>query len=588
MQGTLNALGNKIAFEFRTNEKYHKILIAEDKSGLYYEPTRPEIFQIGKLLYRQGCQEVNLSAYLDWIYIPLLDITIKYKDVELFDCRVISLHGISLINKFLDSKCFPRYTIECCVILYELLNSTITTPEKLSKIIELTNTSADAKKIWVWFNTQFKELATRKLEALYYATIKAELAVATCQYNGFRIDTSVHQGFISMWKLQESNIKEILTRELPLVNFNSNKQVSETIENLMKNHQPEMLTEWKRTKTGLLQNTTETLAAFADNKEFGEIFSALILYKSVTKLISTYGKSLIEHIDKRSRIHSTFKLNGCVTGRITSSNPNIQNVPCNEIRRIFTTDPGNILIIGDFSQIELKVAAVLSKDQEMIECFNNNEDLHYKTAAILLKSDQITEDQRKLAKALNFGILYGQSAHGLVKSVYNSFAIRLSMSSAQDMINQFYKTYKGLRNWQQIQSKLIYSVTPLGRKKICKTFREKVNYPIQGAAAEIMLFTLENLPNRIKNTKSRVVNIIHDEIILETTTEYADRAKRVLEIIMNDAWKKFLMIVGANVKFKVANVKISDSWGHSTTQIDLQPHGFELKCKENPPVFMIT
>jgi DNA polymerase-1 len=254
----------------------------------------------------------------------------------------------------------------------------------------------------------------------------------------------------------------------------------------------------------------------------------------LAKLKSTYVDTLAGMADKDKRLHTNFDQTGTATGRLSSREPNLQNIPIRaeegrRIREAFIAAPGNLLISADYSQIELVVLAHLSQDENLIAAFRDGTDVHARTAALIfgVSEDQIKNDQRRIAKTINFGVMYGMSAFRLANE------LGISRTEASNFIAAYFNTYAGVRRFIEELIKKTestgYVSTILGRRRYIRTInsanktekaaaeRIAVNTPIQGSAADIVKTAMLNLDKRLSAEKSpaRLLLQVHDELILE-------------------------------------------------------------------------
>ena len=279
-----------------------------------------------------------------------------------------------------------------------------------------------------------------------------------------------------------------------------------------------------------------------------EIIPAILEYRQLTKLVSTYVEGLSQHIGADRRIHSTFNQTVTATGRISSTEPNLQNLPTRtslgkEIRKVFTPDEGYIFLDADYSQIELRVMASMSGDEALIEAFNSGKDIHAITASQVfdVPIEDVTPDLRRKAKAVNFGIIYGISAFGLGED------LGISNKEAKQYKEKYLETYSGVKTFldEQIASaknagyvKTYYNrIRPIPELKssnfMQRSFGERVamNSPIQGTAADIIKIAMINVYKALKNGnyKSRLILQIHDELLIEVYKPELEKIEKILE-----------------------------------------------------------
>ena len=340
--------------------------------------------------------------------------------------------------------------------------------------------------------------------------------------------------------------KDIYTLAGSEFNINSTKQLSKVLFEDMK------LPIIKKTKTGYSTNA-KVLEKLRDRHP---IISKIERYREMYKLKSTYLESLEECIDKDGRIRSTFKQNVTATGRLSSTEPNLQNLPIRteegrKIRKAFKADEGKVLIDADYSQIELRILAHLSDDEKMQAAFSNSVDIHTKTASEVfdIPLDKVTKLQRSEAKAVNFGIIYGISDYGLSQN------LNISRKRAKEYIEDYLDTYPNIKKYmKRIVEKAKedgYVKTIFNRRRYVpeitsknfnvRSFGERValNTPIQGSAADIIKFAMINTYLNLKKAKidAKIVLQIHDEIIIEADKKDLDKAKEILKSSMQEAVK---------------------------------------------------
>ena len=320
----------------------------------------------------------------------------------------------------------------------------------------------------------------------------------------------------------------------------------------------------KKTKTGYSTN----IDVLEKLKNESPIIDKIIEYRQFTKLNSTYVEGLLSIINPiDNRIHSSFNQTITTTGRISSTEPNLQNIPVRleigrNIRKVFISQDNYLLVDADYSQIELRVLAHMSEDETMIEAFENNEDIHTKTASQVFSIDMndVTQKQRSEAKAVNFGIIYGKSDFGL------SDDLNISIKKAKEYIDSYFEKYNKIKvfmdNTIENATDLGYVTTIFNRRRYIKELkspnfmlrnagkRAAMNAPIQGSSADIIKIAMVNVFRRLKkeNLKSRLILQVHDEIIVETSLDEVDLVK---EIVRNEMENATTMKVNLDVDLNV-------------------------------------
>jgi DNA polymerase-1 len=308
------------------------------------------------------------------------------------------------------------------------------------------------------------------------------------------------------------------------------------------------------------------------------VADAILEYRKWKKLKEDV-ESCIHAIRPDGRIHGQFNPLGTDTGRFSSSEPNMQNLSRGELRAAFMASVGNVLVIADYSQIELRAAAYFSEDKRMIEAFINGEDLHTKTASIVLgKSEkEITNEDRQLAKSVNFGLLYGQSAEGLVRYAKTRYGVEMTEKRAAKTRAVFFKHYDGLarwhaKAWEEAEcTEVVEGRTILGRRRLINPeasnwdcFQSKTHLVVQGACAEGLKLALCEIHKALPKD-AKIIAIVHDEIIVEASEAKAEQVKKLLAKIMVNVFDKLFK---KQVPIEV-EAKICKNWGENEIVCDV-------------------
>lgn len=372
--------------------------------------------------------------------------------------------------------------------------------------------------------------------------------LAQIQFNGMIVDEEELKNFGDELKEQLN----ILTQEIYELcgeefNINSHQQLGKILFEKLK------LPVYKKTKNGY----TTDVDVLEKLKNEHPVIEKILEYRTLTKLNSTYVEGLMPYINKETkRIHSSFHQTITATGRISSTEPNLQNIPTRaeigkHIREAFKPADGNIYIDADYSQIELRVLAHISQDKNMIHAFKHGEDIHKQAASKVfnISIEDVTKEQRASAKAVNFGIVYGISDFGLANQ------IGVGNREAKEYINQYLNKYRGIRHFMKdiVDSarEQGYVETLFGRRRyipeikstnyMVRQFGKRVamNTPIQGTAADIMKIAMINVDKALKENEinGRIVLQIHDELLLEVKKEDKEKAKKILKECMEQAMK---------------------------------------------------
>ena len=303
-----------------------------------------------------------------------------------------------------------------------------------------------------------------------------------------------------------------------------------------------------------------------------EIIPLISEFRELTKLQSTYVDALPKLVAKDGRIHTTFNQTITSTGRLSSSDPNLQNIPIRtelgrEIRKAFVASKNHVLVSSDYSQIELRLMAVLAKDKLFIDAFHAGADIHIRTAAEIweIKEEDVTKDQRRAAKAINFGILYGMGPRALSRST------GLTATEAKQFIDRYFEIHRSVREYLD-ETKIKahdsgYVETYFGRRRylpeiysgvqmlVAQAERMAINMPVQGTAADIMKMAMLAVQGWLKQSqlKAKMLLQVHDELVLEVQKEDVPLVCHGLKEMMEGV-----------VKFEVplvVDIKIGENWG---------------------------
>lgn len=425
-------------------------------------------------------------------------------------------------------------------------------------------------KLRIFFIEELKKFNQEDL--FYNVEIPLIKEIITMQYNGFLLDIDKLNNMSKELEIELEELNQTIHNLYPEkeFNLNSGKQVAEILVDYLK--APII----KKTKTGVSVDA-EVLENYSKNKNLDErvtqIASGILRYRELSKIKSTYVDSLPNLINKKThRIHTTFNQLGTSTGRLSSQNPNVQNIPVRsdigrQVRSAFIVDLKKKfqMLSVDYSQIELRVLAHLSKEKNLVKAFINGEDIHNSTAKLMYDTNEVSQQQRRIAKILNFGVLYGLGPHGVSQQT------DLSRQQGKEFIDLYFGKYPGIKDFQK---KLIeysrssgYSETLLGRRRYIEDinssngrfrgFAERIaiNMPIQGTAAEIIKVAMINLGKEImKNSlRSKMLIQVHDELIFEVAPGELMELSMMINEIMPNAIKLDVPVL--------VDIKTGDSWG---------------------------
>lgn len=361
------------------------------------------------------------------------------------------------------------------------------------------------------------------------------------QQIGVRIDVDMlKQAEVQLTEELQSIEQQVYTSVGKTFNINSPKQVGEVLFDDLK-----LDSKAKKSKTGQYSTSEEVLLAL---KPKHEVVGLILSYREIKKLMSTYIAALPTYINPNTgKIHTTYNQTVTATGRLSSSNPNLQNLPIRSergqlIRQAVIPDEGCLFLSADYSQIELRLMAHFSQDPHLVEAFRSGQDIHAATAAKIFNVpiDSVTKDQRRQAKTANFGIIYGISAFGLAQQ------LDCSRSEAKALIDGYFAAFPGVIDYIERQKQLArqqgYAVTLFGRKRYLpdilshnatvRSFAERnaVNSPIQGTAADIIKMAMVTIHRRLKEEglKTQMIMQVHDELNFNVPITEVDRVREIV------------------------------------------------------------
>ena len=418
-----------------------------------------------------------------------------------------------------------------------------------------------------------KSLKDEKMVNIYELFEKPMIKIlAFMEIEGIKIDNKFLKTLSSKFKKKiekiQKNVFKISKKEF---NIASPKQLGEILYNELK------IADLKKTKKGSFATSASVLEDLAFK---GHEFPQLVLdWRQVSKLKNTYSDSLPEHINPlTNRVHTSFLLAATTTGRLASSDPNLQNIPIKsedgrDIRKSFIAEKDNVLISADYNQIEMRILADLADVKELKKAFKNNEDIHSLTASQIFNTEikKVDQDQRRKAKAINFGIIYGISQYGLAKQ------INVSNYEAEEFLNSYFAKFPEIKVYMDQTIKFCrkngYVNNIFGRRSHfinindknynVRNFQERaaINAPIQGSASEIMrlaMIRLEKRLNEQKNQDTKMLLQIHDELIFETPKSGAEKIRKIITEEMTS------VVNSDQHSFSIpltVDLNIGDNWG---------------------------
>ena len=534
---------NKVMYYYLTEEKF-----------IIYSPKTNKCFSIENIQdFKDIFEDKNIlkcSYKQKEEFIILWNKGIEAKNL-MFDIAIAGYILNSNINKYTIEYLANEY-INFDIAEY-LSNTEKTEAEQITLFDNAEEPKEDKTYIYAYTIYKLYNVLTQKMEEAgsidLFNKIEMPLTevLASMQYEGIYIDK---QELLDFGKELQEKI-DILTQEIYELtgeefNINSTKQLGEILFEKLK------LTVKKKTKTGY----STDVDVLEKIKYEHPVIEKILEYRQLQKLNSTYVEGLIPYIDETGRIHSKFHQTVTTTGRISSTDPNLQNIPTRmelgrKLRKVFKPEQGYIFVDADYSQIELRVLAHISEDKNMIEAFCNNEDIHAQAASKVfnIPLEEVTKEERTKAKAVNFGIVYGISEFGLGEQ------LGVSRKKAKEYIEQYLDKYSGIKEFMtnivEETKEKGYVETLYHRRRYVPELKSNnymvrqfggrvaMNTPIQGTAADIMKIAMINVYNKLKenNLKSKLIVQVHDEILVETLESEKEQVKQIVKEEMENVIK---------------------------------------------------
>jgi len=420
----------------------------------------------------------------------------------------------------------------------------------------------------------FKKRVQQENNSLVYSTIERPLVdcLVRMEINGIKVDNNYLQKLSNDFSKRILELeKEIYKKTEVEFNIGSPKQLSDVLFNKLKLSPP------KKTKTGEKSTGISVLEDLA--YEGNEVAEDIIEWRQLSKLKNTYTEALQSHIANTTRrIHTSYAMASTSTGRLASSDPNLQNIPIRtdegrSIRTAFVAEKGNVILSADYSQIELRVLAHMADVSQLKEAFNNNEDIHQITASEIfnIKLKDVTQDLRRQAKAVNFGIIYGISAFGLAKQ------LSITNFEANEFIKNYFHKFSGIKEFMDVTKEKCrldgFVETLCGRKCFfprikdknfaLRSFQERaaINAPIQGTAADIIKFAMININNKLSlaDKDCKMLLQVHDELIFEIKKSKIDK---YIKMITNEMERALEPLFQLDVPL-VVDSNYGDNWNEA-------------------------
>lgn len=532
-----------IAFSFKKGEAFYVPLPKEREEALEI------VSEFKSVLENNKIQKTGQNIKYDIQMVKQYTINVKG---QLFDTMIAHylLHPEQRHNM---TQLAERYLNYSPVPIEKLIgqkgkgqrNMRSVAPEKIKEYA-----AEDADVTWQLKEILEKKLVENKLEKLFYEIEMPLIYVlADMEISGVKINTDALNDFAK--ELTNDILKvEKEIHELAGLEFNvgSPKQLGEVLFDRMK-----IIDKPKKTKTKQYSTSEQELQKIIDKHE---IVPKILDYRSLRKLLNTYVEALPKLINPRTgKIHTSFNQAVTSTGRLSSNNPNLQNIPIRtergrEIRKAFVpSDENRVLLSADYSQIELRLIAHISQDENMIEAFRNEEDIHSATAAKIfdVEKDKVSRDMRSKAKSANFGIVYGISSFGLAQN------LNIPRKEAKELIDGYFKTYPKIKDYMDSNIKFArehhFVETLKGRRRYLPDInsrngnvrgiaeRNAINAPIQGSAADVIKIAMINVCRQFdeKNPDAKMILQVHDELVFDVAKNDVEEVKKIVKNEMEQA-----------------------------------------------------
>jgi DNA polymerase I-like protein with 3'-5' exonuclease and polymerase domains len=521
--------------------------MAADIETTGLNPRKDRIRLIGYAGADVGCYE-NPESLKDRLADPM---TAKVFHNAPFDVTFLHLKGSPVVN-YEDTMLMDQiltnnqgwHRLEDCCKKYlgAELDKTLQKPEHWQGSISAQHKAycqKDCEMTLTLYRLLRDELEQKKLLNVYRRELRALPAIIRLQIDGMPFDAVAWRQELQSIKAQRDEVyNEFCMVEKSLINLGSPKQLKDFF--------------WVHYGTELESTDDETLALLESTYP---CIIKIRRWRELSKLISSFGEELIQKT-VNGRLYPSWRLIGATTGRMSCKEPNLQQVP-RPLRKYFKASSGHCLVIADYSQIELRIVAELAGEKIMLEAYRNGGDLHTLTAQMITGKSSITKDERQVAKACNFGLIYGMGGKGLQTYAKTSYGVDMSDAEAETFRDAFFRRYVGIKTWQERQQRASEIRTMGGRvwRDIPdKQYRNRFNYPVQGTGAEglkeSMALIAHSLPDEWK-----LCAIVHDEIVLEVPETDAELARAYLTACMKTGMERLLKVVPVEV-----DCKINDRW----------------------------
>jgi len=562
-------------------------------------PTESPIYTISLAVkYKNGVEEVWAIPLIkdDALYLPLKEIMENPEIKKIahngkYDIAFLKVHGIDIRGFYFDTLIahhlydenlphnlgylateftpFTEYKSEFWESGFEKMQKLTEdykkgeiSPESEAFLRELLEYNAkDAYVTLLSFYKLDKLLNDYKKAVMRSILIPLSMTLMDVELSGWKIDINTLQELEVEYSTKISEtyrrmvehpwVKKFVSKAGVQVNLNSTKQLKQILFDI--GGLPIIK---KSKKTQEPSTSTDVLLQLADRSEF---VRDLLEYRKLNKIYTAFIKSMPEHILSDGKIHPRFNITGTVTGRLSSDSPNIQQIPKGStIRKMFVSNfPDGYILEADYSQLELRVAASVSGDEKLMKAFELGEDLHRKTASAIFNKppEEVTDEERRIAKGINFGVIYGITPVGLVENLV-PLGINITKSEAEQYIKAFFSTYKGVYNWVvlvrniALKNRVVHSIFGVERHLRDTTeedLRQATNFVIQSSAAYFTFIALNEIRKKIRalGLNSRILATIHDSIVIDAPASEIEIMKQIIREAMVD---KVSMVVDAILK----------------------------------------
>jgi DNA polymerase-1 len=518
----------------------------------------------------------------DDMFIPFLSTKRFLAHYGLFDLQFFMRLGVKEMN------------LGCTQILSKLLYSAIYHDHKSASLADLAKavlqidiTKGMQVSDWSQPDLTFEQIEYAALDPVYCYKIGEKLApglnkfnlsrvynlyknsqhpLCAMQINGLGVNIELHKQYIEEWRLGLYDSKKVLEAKLGLKEITP----SAIAEWLGANLDPQTLMTWPRTETGMLSTDAHTFIDYS----YLPLVEPLSVFQKKKILSSTFGHALLDRLNPQTkRLHCRYNIAGARTGRLSSTDPNLQNFPRDKaLRKIFVPKDGWAFVCADYSQIEIRVAAEISRDELLLKAYREGLDVYTFTASRISRKPmtEITKMERQKAKALVLGMLYGLGA-----KKFSHYArtmdknLEVSSDEAKRVIEIFRETYPGYRKWQMEQvnaaSESLLTKTICGKIRKLNpenTYGTAMNTPIQGSSAEIMLYALCYLQDSLESNRlaAKLCNTVHDEILIECPLHEVPVVTALTETAMIDAFKE---VFPNGITNNLVGISHGSSWGEA-------------------------